>query len=646
VTDLAGARWAADVAALGWAAFYAAASMTAVVRAAVRVRARTSRTTGSAPGVVLLRPLAGAERDLETRLAYAGGATHVVFAVGSARDPAHAAAARAAEILAAHRVRAEVVVTTARGPNHKVDQLARALASVRSRRPVTHLVVADSDVALDDGAVGALVSALDEPGSGADAAWAPPVESGAVLTAGDALSRAVLDASLHAFPLLASIDPGGLVGKLFVIRTSALDAIGGLEALTHHLGEDMEIARRLRTGGRGVVVAPIVARSVASGRSLATVLERYRRWLLVIRAQRTALLPSYPLLLAAAPLACVLAAMALATHDLLLGAAAAVVIATRVVVACAARRHAGLPLAPFVAAGQAMLADGTLLVALGAALASRRVGWRGAPLVIGRHGRLEPRDAAASASGGKESDEQLLGETRERARPTDEDRREPAALRIRAGREELVDARELALDPVALRGDTDQDLACMGERSAERDEEIRLLGLAEHVAETDGDDDGVLRDARHLRGARAELERREGRTLTPLRKDPQRAPGAIEELGRVPDAACAVGRIVEVHAERPHLAEEGHLPEVRGVHHRVAVGRKEQLGHPDHEERVPPGRVVQNEQHGAALEQRPHAIEVGHEHATERAADARARMPREERDEPRALRRGNHEATR
>jgi ceramide glucosyltransferase len=108
---------------------------------------------------------------------------------------------------------------------------------------------------------------------------------------------------------------------------------------------------------------------------------RLARWLRVIRAQRPALLATYPLVLAPLPGQLLLAA-ALGAPAL-----AALALAGRLVVALLARRASGLPLPG--AALDALVADPLLLAAWLAALGSRRFRWRGVPLRIGPGGRLE-----------------------------------------------------------------------------------------------------------------------------------------------------------------------------------------------------------------------------------------------------------------
>jgi ceramide glucosyltransferase len=352
----------------------------------MRSRNKATGTGRELPRTVLFRPCAGSEPWLAQALGSSSGApVDTRFLVASEDDGAHAVAADVARRLRDEGGVASVVVTGARGPNRKVDQLARAVAAEGDGADI--LVVADSDVALSAADIAALVAPL--VAGTADATWAPPVEVGAV-TMGDRASRAILDASLHSFALLSALDPNGMVGKLFAVRRAALEGVGGFGALADYLGEDMELARRLSAAGGRVVVAPVIARSLVRGRSWSDVLARYARWIRVIRAQRPALVVSYPLLLAATPLqlVCAIAAVVLREPSAILALVG--VVAARWAIAVLARVRSGRSLDGIAVAP--WLADATLLVAFALALSSRTFSWRGVPLRIKGGGRLAEAD--------------------------------------------------------------------------------------------------------------------------------------------------------------------------------------------------------------------------------------------------------------
>ncbi|AUX39453.1 uncharacterized protein SOCE26_008450 [Sorangium cellulosum] len=398
---------------LAWALAVASVSAEAVRRAGRRLspgaRSPGVRSPGApSPGVpesalrvLVVRPCAGPEPHLERTLGSLAGArlsapVRCVFAVADAADGALPAATAAAERLRAAAIPAEVALTALTappGPNRKAAQLAAVVA--RESAPFDAVLVADSDVDLDGVDLDALLGPLSDGARPAplDAVWAPPVEVAPARSLGDRASAAVLGGSLHAFPLLAGLDPRGLVGKLFAVRAGSLAGAGGFAALTAHLGEDMELSRRLLARRGTIGAAAVVAPSLASGRPLRDVIARYARWITVIRAQRPALLASYPALFFATPLIVVLAALAapIAAAPALL--AVAVAVSSRVAVAALAARLSGRRAPLRAAAADALLADLVLGAAFLRALSTRTVVWRTSRFRIDRRGLL--REAGA-----------------------------------------------------------------------------------------------------------------------------------------------------------------------------------------------------------------------------------------------------------
>lgn len=388
---------------LGWATVVAVVSGVAILRwrrgrhepvGGARWWARRRDPLGGAepqapPRVVVLRPCAGLEPHLQRSLESTAslryrGPLRVVLGTSTAHDAAGPVLRQAAASLRAQGLDVEVGVFGARGANLKASQLAGMLDEAED----DVVLVIDSDVELDGLDLDRMLAPLRDPSAPTGAVWCPPVER-QVHGLGDRMSAALLGGSLHAFTLLGALDPRGLVGKTFAIRVDALRSIGGFAGLVQHLGEDMEIARRLRAQGWQTTMSDAVVTSLASRRSAGQVLARYTRWLMVIRAQRPALLASYPLLLAATPGLLVAASLGLLHQlpgaglalGLTLGARLAVGLAARAV----ARRSLGL-------AGillDVVLADSLLLAAFGrAAFGPARVRWRGRSLRLGPRGRL------------------------------------------------------------------------------------------------------------------------------------------------------------------------------------------------------------------------------------------------------------------
>ena len=346
----------------------------------VLARARPLRSPAPAfdRRVLVVRPCSGAEPRLHANLLSVADAARrlgpdvrIVMTVANEGDPAFAVALHAAEVLRTNGLSAHAVIAPTTAANRKAGQLA----AIVDRDDASIVVVADSDVDLHDTDLRELVGALEH----AAAAWCAPVET-SPSTFGDRVSAAILGASLQAFVLLRGVDEQGLVGKLFAVRMRALRDIGGFAALTDRLGEDVELARRIRRKGGDIVAARVVATSTASGRSLRSVVDRYVRWLVTVRAQRPLRFASYPALIGAAPLVMVFAIL----HDLpALGIGVA---ALRIAVAVKARRLAAQPLDPVF---DLLLADAVLLLAWLRAAVARRVIWRERALLLREGGRID-----------------------------------------------------------------------------------------------------------------------------------------------------------------------------------------------------------------------------------------------------------------
>ncbi len=380
------------------ALFAAWALVVVIVTTVACVRSRPMPRRAGAPSnrVLLLRPVSGAPRWLAHTLARVpmGFTGRVLLCVDRHEDPARPITRAAAAALRRAGVDARAIVASGPGFNRKVVQLADAIT--RHGADTDVVLVADADVDLASLDLDALWGALEPEVA---ACWVPCVETRAT-TLADRASRAVLGASLHAFPVLAGIDRGLFVGKLFAVRADALARIGGFARLADHLGEDAALSRALRADGARVARAPGHVRSMAVDRGAREVFARFVRWALVVRAQRVHLLASYPLLFAPMLLA-IVGALALGTPAALTAASA--VLASRWVLAAVAMRRCGRRIRALDVVVGAAISDALLLAAFARACISGRVRWRERELRLGRDGRLcapaqeKPADRIESA---------------------------------------------------------------------------------------------------------------------------------------------------------------------------------------------------------------------------------------------------------
>lgn len=345
-----------------WACLYCGAVTVALLQLLGRERVFVPRVKPAVlDETLLVRPCAGNEPGLADRLSTAGGLRNVVFAIRDSRDGAFPAASLAVERLRARGVHAEILITEARAPNLKAAQLARVVAA----RPSRFVAVADSDVELPEEIFPRMVGELSARELGA--IWAP-----FVLDAPRGIAGGILNGSLHAFPLLAGLDPTGFVGKVFVARADAIAAAGGFDAVADRLGEDVALARRMHAAGMATAAAATCVRVHGGGG-----LDRFLRWALVVRAERPLLLLGYPVFIAVTPLA--IALLAFARGPLALGAIALVLL-MRLLVPFALDPRPDLP--------SCLAADFVLVYAAARAAIRPRTTWRGRSLRIARGGRL------------------------------------------------------------------------------------------------------------------------------------------------------------------------------------------------------------------------------------------------------------------
>lgn len=371
----------------GVLAAWALAYMAMVVVVATRRERAVHRSARPPRRVLLVRPCTGRSAAIERAMATAPTIPADVEltwvgCVADATDTAWPLVQQCATDLRTRGITAHALLTTACGPNRKAEQIAVAHTTHGDGHDV--LVVVDADIELSSVDVAALLDPLGTSlgnGRSVGATWCPPIEPHAS-TWGDRASRAVLGGSWHAFSVLSRLDSHVVVGKVLAIHGDALARIGSLHELRDYLGEDFEIGRRIEAAGLEVHAVPRPVTSLAIGRSLAQIVERYTRWIWVVRAQRPLRMLGYPLLIAAAPLL-LLGAAALAIVAPMAGAGVALstLVARAAITLAAGSRGVGI--------ADALLADLVLLVAFVRACTRRTVRWADHTLRLGGDGRLQ-----------------------------------------------------------------------------------------------------------------------------------------------------------------------------------------------------------------------------------------------------------------
>ncbi len=270
--------------------------------------------------------------------------------------------------------------------NRKVGHLHYALSVLP---PAGRAVLAvDADVAVDRQLLVALVSALD---GGAEVVSAAPLPE----SSGSWASLAVRGLLVHTHHSFAALDAMSAGAKAVCGKALGLGPLGQqlLSGLTEHVGEDLELSRRVHASGGAVVLASGVARVPADPTlSLAAAQARFTRWMQVLKAHRPWLYPTVPLLFAATwP---VLSLALLSGGRLEIGMAALLVLART---GLSVRLGSAVGAPPLSSLVFWALGEGLLLSAFCASLGSRRVEWRGRHFELELGGRMRPVAAVAPA---------------------------------------------------------------------------------------------------------------------------------------------------------------------------------------------------------------------------------------------------------
>ncbi|MFB1479190.1 glycosyltransferase [Corallococcus sp. RDP092CA] len=358
---------------LGWAAVAGGFSAVALARLCRRAPVTVG---GPLPSVLLLRPVdAPTPLELENLgrpIDYAGPLEQVVLA------PYRPRLAAGVRWLPSDPV----------CPNRKVGHLLYALGTLDVRGRV--VLAVDADVAV----TGALVEGLAAPlAAGVALSTAAPTPVGALDAAGRAMAG-LLRCTHHSFRALHAMSAGAraVCGKALGLSPRAAEELVGL---SDHIGEDLELAKRLHAHGLDVALSLAPAWvPVAHGTPWRVPLERFTRWMQVLASHRPGLYPTVPLLFSPTVPLLLLAAW---LHEPAVWLTVGALVAVRTLLSL---RLAVLSRVPGVADTGHALTDWVrgellLLAAFAASLTRQgRVTWRGHTYALeagGRMVRVTPR---------------------------------------------------------------------------------------------------------------------------------------------------------------------------------------------------------------------------------------------------------------
>ena len=357
----------------------AAYTVAAAVLAARLLTGASDPSPNAMPPVTILKPLSGAEPELEAALASAlsqdcAAPVQMVCGVSDAADPAIAVVNRLKQRFPDRDI-ALVVDSRVYGANRKVSNLINMLLSAKHEV----LVVADADIAVPRTWLSAVLGALSQPGIGAVSC----------LYAGEGRGRwaqlAAMGISYQFLPNAVFGTATGLAhpcfGSTIALRRQTLNQIGGFAAFRDCLADDYEIGRAVRAKGYGLAYPPLTVRHICTERSLRELWTHELRWARTIRTVDpvghfgSVVTHAVPLGLLGAVLAFSLPGLAVL----------ATVLAARLFLKSRIDHIAGVRAGPaWLLPVRDVLSFGVFL----ASLAGRGVAWRGERLRIGERGAI------------------------------------------------------------------------------------------------------------------------------------------------------------------------------------------------------------------------------------------------------------------
>jgi ceramide glucosyltransferase len=225
------------------------------VLAMSRLKAATSRPRPTSwPPVTVLKPVCGLEKDLAENLRSACRQDYpdyqVILSAQSRDDPALPLLQEIQAEFGPERV--DVVVDGSQtAPNGKIRNLLGAFPYARH----DVLVISDSDVRLRPDYLATIVAPLDETGVGCACTYYRAARAERWY---ELLEQLTLNADFVPSLVFASVTGSSrfVLGASTALTRSMLEEIGGLAGLSDYLVEDFEMGRRILAAGKRIVILP------------------------------------------------------------------------------------------------------------------------------------------------------------------------------------------------------------------------------------------------------------------------------------------------------------------------------------------------------------------------------------------------------
>lgn len=263
---------------------YCALCILAAVRFASQSKRRLTFAT-DLPPVSILKPLKGTDPEM-----YESFRSHcvqdypeyeILFGIVDANDPAVALVEKLQHEFPDRAIRL-VLCDKKLGANGKVSSLAQLAAEAKYQI----LLVNDSDIRVTEDYLNAVVTELQEPGTGMVTCLYRGIPAETIASRLESLG---IGTDFAAGVLAAQQIEGGLhfgLGSTLAFRRRELEAIGGFEAIVDYLADDYELGKRISELGLRVTLGNEIVDTFLPVYGFSDFFSHQLRWARTIRASR------------------------------------------------------------------------------------------------------------------------------------------------------------------------------------------------------------------------------------------------------------------------------------------------------------------------------------------------------------------------
>ena len=263
---------------------YCALCIWAAIRFASQLKTALA-PAANLPPVSILKPLKGTDPEM-----YESFRSHciqdypeyeILFGISDASDPAAVLVEKLRQEFPGRAIRL-VLCEKKLGANGKVSSLAQLAAEAKYQI----LLVDDSDIRVTRDYLKAVVTELQEPGTGMVTCLYRGIPAGTIASRLESLgiSTDFSPGVLAAQQIEAGLHFG--LGSTLAFRRSELDAIGGFEAIVDHLGDDYELGKRIADLRLKVKLGNEIVETFLLAYGFSDFFSHQLRWARTIRASR------------------------------------------------------------------------------------------------------------------------------------------------------------------------------------------------------------------------------------------------------------------------------------------------------------------------------------------------------------------------